>query len=287
MVILDKPLYICIKEGVVILTLANLSLAEFGDEHKISGRDWIKYSISVWDDKKSNEERSLAHPALFPVSLVSKLIKIYTRCNEVILDPFAGIGSTLVSAALLNRRSIGFELSAEFSSIAQERLKNFTVFNRLINESSFKMSEFIPKNSIDFCITSPPYWDILNRKRTADYKDIKNYGDSEEDLGNIGDYNEFLGKLEFVLKQVFDCLKENRHCVLIVMDIRKKSKFYPFHIDVTEIMQSIGFELEDYIIWDRRQEYNNLRPLGYPTVFRVNKVHEYICIFKKPKVIQC
>ena len=58
MVILDKPLYICIKEGVVILTLANLPLAEFGDEHKISGRDWIKYSISVWDDKKSNEERS-------------------------------------------------------------------------------------------------------------------------------------------------------------------------------------------------------------------------------------
>ena len=47
-------------------------------------------------------------------------------------------------------------------------------------------------------------------------------------------------------------------------------------------MQEIGFLLDDIIIWDRRQEYNHLRPLGYPSVFRINKVHEYILIFKKP-----
>lgn len=268
------------------MNLVKLPLVDFESNDKLSGRDWIKYSISVWDDKKTKEERSLGHPALFPVSLVSKLIKIYTRCNETVLDPFAGVGSTLVSAAQLNRKSVGFELNAEFSSIAQERLKNFTVYSKLFNESSFNMSKYIPKDSIDFCITSPPYWDILNRKRTADYKDTKNYGDSKEDLGNISDYSEFLSKLSIILKQVFDCLKSNRHCVLVVMDIRKKDKFYPFHIHITNIMQAIGFELQDYIIWDRRQEYNNLRPLGYPTVFRVNKVHEYICIFKKPKVIQ-
>ena len=46
-------------------------------------------------------------------------------------------------------------------------------------------------------------------------------------------------------------------------------------------MTEIGFEFEDIIIWDRKQEYSNLRPLGYPYVFRVNKVHEYILIFKK------
>jgi hypothetical protein len=47
------------------------------------------------------------------------------------------------------------------------------------------------------------------------------------------------------------------------------------------MMKAIGFVLEDIIIWNREREYNNLRPLGYPYVFIVNKVHEYILIFKK------
>ena len=48
-------------------------------------------------------------------------------------------------------------------------------------------------------------------------------------------------------------------------------------------MQDIGFLFDDIIIWDRKQEYNNLRPLGHPSVFRTNKVHEYILIFQKPR----
>jgi hypothetical protein len=38
------------------------------------------------------------------------------------------------------------------------------------------------------------------------------------------------------------------------------------------------------MIWDRQKEYNNMRPLGYPYSFIVNKVHEYILIFKKPDI---
>ena len=67
----------------------------------------------------------------------------------------------------------------------------------------------------------------------------------------------------------------------MVMDIRVGSEFIPYHMDVTRMMEQIGYVLEDIIIWDRRREYNNLRPLGYPYVFVVNKVHEYILIFKK------
>jgi hypothetical protein len=47
-------------------------------------------------------------------------------------------------------------------------------------------------------------------------------------------------------------------------------------------LQRRGFR-RDIIIWDRRQDYNNFRPLGYPAVFRVNKAHEFILIFQKPR----
>ncbi len=66
------------------------------------------------------------------------------------------------------------------------------------------------------------------------------------------------------------------------MDLRKKDRFYPFHADLAARLKNSGFVFDDIIIWDRRQEYNNLRPLGFPSVFRVNKVHEYLLIFQKP-----
>jgi len=52
-------------------------------------------------------------------------------------------------------------------------------------------------------------------------------------------------------------------------------------MDISRIMTEIGFELEEFVIWDRQHEYNNMKTLGYPWVFRVNKVHEFICIFWK------
>ena len=139
----------------------------------------------------------------------------------------------------------------------------------------------IKDETVDLCINSPPYWDILNQKRTADKKEIVNYSNSDLDLGNIADYSSFLEELKKIYQEVYRVLKPNKRCCVVVMDIRKKDKFYPLHIDLTKVMESIGFELEEFMIWDRQHEYNNMKTLGYPWVFRVNKVHEFVCVYWK------
>ena len=146
---------------------------------------------------------------------------------------------------------------------------------------SRELDKFIKENSVDLCINSPPYWDILNQKRTVDDRTIGNYSDSDKDMGNIESYESFLKELKEIYSKVYKVLKLNKRCCVIVMDIRKKDKFYPFHNDIARIMGEIGFELEEYIIWDRQHEYNNMKTLGYPWVFRFNKVHEFICVFWK------
>ena len=118
-------------------------------------------------------------------------------------------------------------------------------------------------------------------RRTADNKEIRTYSEEATDIGNIKDYAEFLESLSKIYYEVYKVLKPNKRCVCVVMDIRKKDKFYPLHIDQTRVMQEIGFEIEEFVIWDRQHEYNNMRTLGYPWVFRFNKVHEYICIYWK------
>ena len=90
-----------------------------------------------------------------------------------------------------------------------------------------------------------------------------------------------MSALQDVFKKVYIATKPERYCIVIVMDIRKKSTFYPFHSDLAKKMNEINFVLKDTIIWDRQKEYNNMRPLGYPYSFVVNKVHEYILIFQK------
>jgi DNA modification methylase len=187
-------------------------------------------------------------------------------------------------------KSIGIELNKSYCSLAKKRIKRFQkdLFNKkktyepkVICDDSINLLKYIKKESVDLAITSPPYWNILNQKRTADYKEIRNYSKSKKDLGNIDDYEKFLQSLKQVFSKVYDSLKINKRCISIVMDIRKKDKFYSLHEDQTRIMKEIGFELEEYVIWDRQIDYNNMKTLGYPYVFRFNKVHEFICIYWK------
>ena len=260
--------------------------------NNLDGKTWLKYSFSIWNDiEKSREERKLRHPAIFPTQLTDRLIQIYTKNDgEVILDPFLGSGSTIVSAYRLGRKGIGFELSKDYVKLAEERIKAIQlelaqetnlIKPEIYNKTVFEVSKILPESSVDLVITSPPYWDILNMKRSADRKEIRKYSNSEEDLGNIADYNRFMEKLKEAFWEIYKVLKKGKYCIVIVMDIRKKDKFYPFHVDLIIKMKEIGFNLDDIIIWDRQKEYNNMRPLGYPFVFRINKVHEYILIFRR------
>jgi len=95
-------------------------------------------------------------------------------------------------------------------------------------EIASKYLKHIEKASFDLCITSPPYWDILNMKRSADQKEAMNYSDKEEDLGNIADYNVFISKLASLFKEVKRVLKPGGYCIINVMDIRKKTTFILF-----------------------------------------------------------
>ena len=254
----------------------------------LDGKTWLQYSISIWSDiRKTNGEIALKHPAMFPSMLPRRLIECFSSENDVVFDPFAGIGSTLLAAKELKRYSIGIELSPEYIEKYRNIASSLNMFEqskykpKMINGDARNLKTFIKEKNVHLTITSPPYWNILNEKRTADYKNIRNYGDLESNLGNIRKYVDFLKELKNIFKEVYEVTKEGGYCCVILMDIRKKNNFYPFHMDTTKFMESIGFQLDDIIIWDRRQEYNNLRPLGYPYVFRINKVHEFILIFKK------
>ncbi|MCL0034397.1 site-specific DNA-methyltransferase [Dehalococcoidia bacterium] len=258
--------------------------------NKLDGRTWTRYSISIWNDiRRTAEELHLGHPAMFPVQLPMRLIECFTTDgDQIVLDPFVGVGSTVLAARTLSKIGIGLDVSPNFVEIALRRLGQADMFaessqqSRIIRADARNLLDHVDPESVDMVITSPPYWNILTQKRTADYREIRHYGDMLEDLGKIADYHEFLSALQGVFRLVYRAMKPSKYCIVVAMDLRKKDKFYPYHADIATFMQQIGFIFDDLIIWDRRQEYSNMRPLGYPAKFRINKAHEYILIFQKP-----
>lgn len=79
----------------------------------------------VWiiPNVKHNHVEKTEHPCQFPVELVQRLILALTREGDLVLDPFAGVGSTMVAAVLLGRRGIGAETNARYCEIAEHRLR--------------------------------------------------------------------------------------------------------------------------------------------------------------------
>ena len=259
--------------------------------NELDGKHWIKNSISIWSDiSKDGEEQKVGHPAMFPWRLIAKLIETFTHHEQsYVLDPFVGTGSTLIACQKLGKSGIGIDISKQYIKIAKDRLdglptqivKGKVLKQKLIEGSAVDVLNKMRSDTIDFVVTSPPYWNILTQKRSADMKQIRDYLNVDGNLGHIDCYEAYIKALQNIFFKIYKVMKNKSYCILNVMDIRKKHCFFPLHADVLFAFQKIGFILDDIIIWDRRKEYNNLRPLGYPYVFRINKVHEFLLIFKK------
>ena len=264
----------------------------------LDGTAWLRNSISIWSNLSRTEpETRLHHPAAFPVALAERLIASLTRPSTdeqptVVLDPFCGTGSTLVAAEAAGHRGIGIEVSPKYVKWARSRppttpdlfAERRPLGTRQVFEADARdLLEHVGANTVDLVVTSPPYWDILDRQRTADRRAQRNYGAAEQDLGHLAGYQDFLDAVTAVFAAVLAVMRPGAHCCVVVMDLRKGPRFYPLHQDLAARLQDLGLSLEDIIIWDRRADYSNMRPLGYPSVFRVNKAHEYILLFQKEK----
>ena len=259
----------------------------------LSESDWARNSISVWSDIRFTEaERQLRHPAMFPMMLVERVIRCYTKSSDrVILDPFLGSGTTLAAAKNMGRSGIGFEVYDDYIKLAHGRLSQQNLFSApgaqitIHKADAREITKFVEPNSVDFCFTSPPYWDILAQRRGADREEIRNY-DDQRDLGLMQDYDRFLEDLRQIFAGVYAVLRPGKFCVINVMDLRKGPSFFPLHMDLVQRLAEIGFVLDGIIIWDRRQEYGNLRALDFPNAFRIKEVHEFLLVFQKPRDAQ-
>ena len=95
--------------------------------------------LNIWNINKkfgSVGKRFMIHPAVFPVAYISRMLQIFTNENDLVLDPFLGSGTTLISCMQNNRKFVGFELNnKEYKELIRENLKSHK-----LNFSSVKVN---------------------------------------------------------------------------------------------------------------------------------------------------
>lgn len=265
----------------------------------LSSKEWVAETVSVWNQKglgANHEDAKIErqHPAPFSFTDVSRLIRFFTKSGQTVLDPFVGVGSTLKACAIENRQGIGFELNPRYVELTKQRLEKEvrTLFSTTNSQDiqtgdSRLLVKNLEENSVDFVVTSPPYWNILHKQdhkakqeRIANNLDTQ-YSDDELDLGNIQEYDKFLEELSAILGDCSRPLKPKKYMAIIVSDFRDKSKYVMFHADLAQSLQMYGLELKGISILYQR--HKRIFPYGYPFAYVPNIHHQYILILQNIK----
>ena len=200
------------------------------------------------------------------------LLLRYSKEGDTVIDQFAGGGTTLVEAKLLNRNVIGVDINPDALEICKQAVDfEYEPCGKVfIKQGDAQNMNFVKDESIDFICTQPPYADIIK------------YSDGiEGDLSQLK-VKDFLKAMKAVADESYRVLKKDKFCAILMGDTRQKGHMIPMSFEVMKIFQNAGFNLKELII----KEQHNCKATGY---WKTNSVkynflliaHEYLFVLKK------
>lgn len=264
-----------------------------GTLNDLDVREWMRFTKSWFICNPKPRSRSQRyHPAKFPEELVAEFIRYFTKPGEWVLDPFSGVGTTVSTAAALDRSGVGIELSPEFYAISTERA---AVAGRetYVQGDARDAARLCRENGVagvQYVLTSPPYWDMLRQSRGNVRSAQKErsqqglptrYSGDHADLGNIDDYEAFLEELTRVLGDLRAILAPGRYLTVVIQNVRVPGgEVRPLAWDLTRRLAEL-YTFKGERIW--LQDNKRLGCWGWPSEFVTNVHHHYCLNFKNDR----
>ncbi len=263
----------------------------------LSSKDWLKFQKSWFiHNPPPRQKNVLRHPAKFPETLAREFIEFFTQRGQVVLDPMAGTGSTLVAALSAGRNSYGIELNSTYAEIAQQVIgqtqqnmgETAQGLTAMVIQGNARLAQQLLQSNqaplIDYVLTSPPYWDMLrargaktqSSRRSNSELDVF-YSNDPEDLGNIENYDEFIEQLTQIYASLRPCLKPKAYLTIIVKNVKKGGEIYPLAWDLALRLRRT-YLLKDEKIWC--QDNQRLAPFGFGNAWVSNTFHHYCLQFR-------
>jgi DNA modification methylase len=283
------------------LEIEHSKICDCADNHLncMTAKEWIKSQIGVWQfyyEGRDIRKKEL-HPATFPLALAKKCIELFTHKGELVIDPFVGSGTTLVSARDTNRNAVGFDLQSKYIDLCKSRLSQQVAFNTTqqiaICDDARNIENYLQPNTVKLIITSPPYANLLNRKRknksrrgdsrkNEQFDKIEQYSQDSRDLGLL-ELESYASEISQIYEKLLPLLRPNGHCLINVADMWWENERIPIHISVIKGLELAGYKFRNTIIWDRTNIVNRIGIFGWPSNYiTMGTTFEYILHFIRP-----
>lgn len=175
----------------------------------------------------------------FPEALVTALLEEFTSVGDLVLDPFAGYGTTLVVAERLDRRAIGVEIEASQLEIIRSRLAG----SAQVLAGDARLVSRLVDLPVDLCLTSPPYMKAVDHP--------ENPLNAYETLD--GDYDVYLREIGDIFAQVASLLRPGGHLVINAANILTDATVTPLAWDIARVVsEHLVFRQESFLCWDHQ-----------------------------------
>jgi DNA modification methylase len=287
--------------------------------NELTGEEWLYFTKSLLVTAYPSELGHAArkrHGANKPPRLMARLIEFFTRTGDLVLDPFAGVGGTLLGAAIARgpRRAIGLEINPAWAAIyaevaaalAAERDGAGPLLADLGTADPGGQRGFDPAGcelrvgdarallpafadaSVDFIATDPPYTVQLpltmaggplaeaHANRRTDYAMVS---EDPADLANAASHDAYLDAMERIFGELVRVLRPGRYAAVIVRDAYVDGVYRFTGADLAARASRAGFVPKGDLVW--YQAGTRLRPYGYPRAFVPNITHQHVVILRR------
>jgi len=270
----------------------------------LTGSQWLYWTDTIYlTNYPPDVTHSLRkeHGAMKPPEVMADIIRFFTKSGELVLDPFAGVGGTLLGAALAGRQALGYELNPRWLDIYRQIKREFRVVGeRFVRVAPENPGEGLPitgemlagdclelmttlsADSIDAIITDPPYGCQHGVSGFAEETNFNMFNGGEgQDFANAPDFETFMTLMHRFGQQAYRVLKGGRYLVLMVGDRYRHGEYIPLGFMVAVEMRRVGFKLKGIKVWSNRATVRPLKPYAVKSCFVPNITHQHIIILRK------
>ncbi|MFA6449839.1 MAG: DNA methyltransferase [bacterium] len=236
----------------------------------LSSGEWLQFTRTVFSSKFPKvigHELRRAHPDYKSPHLFGQLISFFTRRDDLVFDPFAGTGSSLIAASLLGRKAIAFEINSKWVDIYYRICKKHDIQRqKLVEGDCLHLIFSLPKETLDFVVIDPP-----NPFNTAEWSLA-----AEEPKAPLDAFLKFMLR---ILNQCYAALKDHKYVAIFTRNLYHNGRYLYLTPYFASIAAEAGFVFKGEKIWENVGE--KLRPYGYPHSYVPNIVHYNILFFQK------
>lgn len=270
----------------------------------LDGREWLFWTNTIYETNfppDPTHRLRKAHGAMKPPELMAEMIRFFTKEGELVLDPFAGVGGTLLGAALTNRESLGFELNPRWVEIYQRIQKEFVlgeaglirrseatagreIQGRMAQGDCLELMAALRPGSVAAIVADPPYGCMHGATgfRQETNFAMLNTGEGK-DFGNAATIEEYLGLMGRFGLEARRLLPAGRYLILLIGDRYRDGEYVPLGIMVANKLREAGFAFKGLRIWWNKATQRPLKPYAIGSAFVPNITHQNILVMRKEK----